>query len=111
MCVFALCSQSVPMAPQLANMGGRTGGWDPRDHDSFLRVLTILQTHPTYNNVDIFSNVIKSVGMDEELHLMGEATAAQSRAHPVSVNPQYVAKFVSFLPGKTVDEIEEHVIW
>lgn len=88
-------------------MGGRTGGWDSRDHDSFLKVLTVLQAHGGYSDAIVSTQVVKAaIDDDDELRVIRDEDKQS-----VSVNPQFVGKFVSFLPGKTVAEIEEHIIW
>ena len=93
-------------------MGGRTGGWDPRDHDSFLKVLTVVQAHGGYSGAVVSTDVERGgQEEDEELHVMNSAREEHGGSRKVSVNPQFVSKFVTFLPGKTVDEIEEHIIW
>lgn len=93
-------------------MGGRTGGWDPRDHDSFLKVLTVVQAHGGYTDAVVRSTVEKAdtSGGDDELHVVGQGDGQSNHGH-VSINPQFVSKFVAYLPGKTVSEIEEHIVW
>jgi hypothetical protein len=106
-------------------MGGRSGGWDPRDHDSFLKVLTAVQAHGGYNETVISSRVARGGGGEppgydegedeDELHVISGGGSSshngERRDEHASVNPLFVAKFVNFLPGKTVTEIEEHILW
>ena len=92
-------------------MGGRYGGWDSRDHDSFLKVLTVVQAHGGYKGDGIIRSKIAEGNVNgdtAELLVIEDEVAKQDS---VSIDPQFVNKFVTFLPGKTVDEIEEHIRW
>jgi hypothetical protein len=77
---------------QLASIGGRTGGWDPRDHDSFLKVLTVMRAH---GNNDLLSRGVKDpTGTDK-----------------IEFDPDFVARFINFIPGKSASDIEDHLRW
>lgn len=129
-------------------MGGRTGGWDSRDHDAFLKVLTVLQ-HKSQAVADEIEAAFVVPPPQQQSYLeqegsgggagtsiqsprrsegmgsppaspsrhtnAGDAVPPQSssaaRAPRRELNPSIIAKFIAMVPGKTPEEIEDHLRW
>jgi hypothetical protein len=80
-------------------LGGRYGGWDVRDHDAFLKVITVIQASGDHAN--LFFNNQKGTNHNSEYVINTSQL----------IDPQFVAKFVNFIPLKSADEIEQHIRW
>ena len=106
---------------QLSSLG-RTGGWDYRDHDLFLKVITQL-------NIDIVSSSIPheeegqshnaeehpSANFDYNTVAIQVDLAGNKRhiykVYSLSNRAVFVKKLSKLLPGSSADDIEKHVDW
>jgi hypothetical protein len=113
-------------------MGGRTGGWDARDHDAFLKVLTVLQ-HKSQAAADEIEAAFLATppgdassthalspragttaqggGLSPSRRAGGDATDASLVPPRRELSQGILAKFIAMVPGKTPDEIEDHLRW
>lgn len=80
---------------ELVTLGGRTGGWDTRDHDVFLRVWTQL-LHPS----EVEDRLRATLEHNEEL---------QSLCSSIMGNEALMRKMAHQLPGKSLDELHCHI--
>ena len=83
------------LARQIAAAGGRNGGWDSRDHDTFLR---------------IFTQVIPSFVQSYISYDPNHETAAAKHI-PEQVELLLRRRLALMLPGKDEAEIQEHIKW
>ena len=117
-------------------MGGRTGGWDHRDHDSFIKVWTQLGCAPTIEESTFGREVgerktsdLENDEADRESHYVDEED--DSNCHPSSSNKggrattngaiaatlpvnqtsSLLRRLPLSVPGKLLDELEEHIEW
>lgn len=121
-------------------MGGRTGGWDLRDHDSFTRVWTQLGCSPVVVKkesmapkvVDQLEKECKDDEVDEESYPVDEENNGHSSTHrsivevsnsrgvtehvtdavlPRSQVTSLLRKLPLAVPGKLEEEFEDHIQW
>lgn len=121
-------------------MGGRTGGWDLRDHDSFTRVWTQLGCSPVVVKkesmapkvVEQVENEFKDDEVDEESYPVDEENNGHSstpRRRVEGSDTRGVAEHVTdavlprsqvssllrrlplAVPGKLEEEFEDHIQW
>ena len=117
-------------------MGGRTGGWDHRDHDSFIKVWTQLGCAPTIEESTFGREVgeritsdLENDEADRESHYVdeeddsnchpsrsnkgGRATSNGAIAATLSVNQtsSLLRRLPLSVPGKLLEELEEHIEW
>lgn len=112
---------------------GREGGWDPRDHDCFLRFWTQLfdtnesfeqqiadEERNKYGETDQPDN-LSDLGKDDE---DGDAGNEKEKASgevypaldkeliiPMSRRSAMAKKLATALPWKTMEEFDEHINW
>ena len=121
-------------------MGGRTGGWDLRDHDSFTRVWTQLGCSPVFvqkeSTVPKVTEHVKDVCNYDEVDLESfpvddendgntlsprksiEGSSARGIAEhftnavlPRSQVSSLLRRLPVVVPGKLDEEFEEHIHW
>lgn len=104
---------------------GREGGWDPRDHDCFLRIWTQI-----FETSDLFEHQLT-----EEHHQLQDQRARDAEEYehaiapaedtvesqyppvegeldiPVSRRNMVVKKLAGSIPWKGLEEFEEHIAW
>jgi hypothetical protein len=97
---------------QIATLGGRSGGWDYRDHDVFIRAWTQAACAP--EEVEF---VLQDLEIDGFLH---RSLVSQQTKEPVTnvylklPRPQKIVvmrKLRPMLPGKSEEEVEDHINW
>jgi hypothetical protein len=117
-------------------MGGRTGGWDHRDHDSFIKVWTQLGCAPTIEENTFEREVgerktsdLENDEADRESHYVDEedgdnchpsrsdkggraiTNGAIAATLPVNQISSLLRRLPLNVPGKLQEELEEHIEW
>lgn len=115
-------------------MGGRTGGWDHRDHDSFIKVWTQLGCAPTIEESTREAREQKTSNpeddeADRESHYVDEENdnncppyrsdktgkvinnGAIAATLPMNQINSLLRRLPLNVPGKLQEELEEHIEW
>jgi hypothetical protein len=99
---------------------GRDDGWDPRDHDAFVRVWLMV-----FENTDMFEvqlarareaeakSARKEDGDEDLSQQMGELVVGSEDALsiPASKRSLVIKKLSASVPWKSLEEIDDHINW
>lgn len=107
---------------------GRDGGWDPRDHDSFVRVwLTVFDSadyfeeqiaksaslqHPhrdDYDDADEIDALAREV--DRKLSAAEAGPEGVELVIPKNKRSAVIKRLATSVPWKSMEEIDEHINW
>lgn len=105
---------------------GRDGGWDPRDHDSFVRVwLTVFDSADYFDeqiahsamrahrsNDDVTDEVdALAREVDRKLSAAEEGPAEAELVIPKNKRSVVIKRLATSVPWKSIEEIDEHINW
>lgn len=117
---------------QMANMGGRTGGWDHRDHDTFIKVWTQIGCCPIPCERGYEGNTNRDEEQaQDDMHFEGDDAdvdevkmasqrerrdASPNKSSSVMVLPRnqdatLLRKLLTQVPGKNEKELADHTEW
>lgn len=89
---------------------GRSGGWDSRDHDIFLKVWTQVQCDiKTPSNQESSSSKADIVIINELQ--WSQAEVANSNIFLIRNKKSLLQKLLKLLPGYSIQELEKHIQW